>query len=175
MLDQPVAPLAGARRHDLPRAAGRRGLSSPLDSAHDDLAVAIDRHLSAARRQQQPLALLSVGLRHCQGADGQTQPQWLEAVALEMGQRLRARVRRTDCVLWTGGPEYAVVLHDCRQPLALVVQKRMLAGVQGTYRLGPLAVVADVASGCACHPAAGDTGAVLLAAARQARGPLAPG
>jgi GGDEF domain-containing protein len=175
MLDQPAAPLAGARRHDLPRTAGHRAPSSPLDTAHDDLAVAIDRHLAAARRQQQPLALLSVGLRQGQGADGQAQPQWLEAVALELGQRLRARVRRTDCVLWTGGHEYAVVLHACRQTLAMAVQRRLLAGVQGTYRLGPMAVAADVAIGCACHPAAGDTGALLLAAARQARGPLAPG
>jgi GGDEF domain-containing protein len=175
MLDQPVAPMAGARRHDLPRAAGHRALSPPLDSAHDDLAVAIDRHLANARRLQQPLALLSIGLRQCQGADGQPQPQWLEAVALELGQRLRARVRRTDCVLWAGGREYAVVLHDCRQPLALAVQKRLLAGVQGSYRLGPMQVGADVAIGCACHPAAGDTGAQLLAAAQQVRGSLASG
>ena len=173
MLDHPGAALAGVRRHDLPRAAGHRDLSAPPDPAASDLAGAIDRHLAAARRMQLPMAVLAVGLSRCVGIDGRPQPLWQEAVALELGQRLRARVRRTDSVLWPGGREYAVVLHNCRHDMALRVQQRLLAGVSGTYRLGPQPVAAEVAIGCACHPAAGDTGALLLAAAVRARGPLA--
>ena len=173
MLDHPGASLAGVRRHDLPRAAGHRDPSAAPDPAAGDLASAIDRQLAAARRAQLPLAVLAVGLNRCMSLDGRPQPLWLEALALELGQRLRARVRRTDSVLWHGGREHVVVLHNCRHDMALLVQQRLLGGIRGTYRLGPQPVVAEVAIGCACHPAAGDTGAQLLDAALRSRGPLA--
>lgn len=171
MIEHPSALPSGARRHDLPRAASAGSRVLPL-LAEPGLAAGLDRHVALARRMHQPMAVLAVALRTCLGADGQPLPQWLDAVALEVGQRLRARVRNTDTVLWQGGPEYAVVLNNCRPDTAALARLRLLAGVSGTYRLGLTQVQAVVAIGCACHPAAGDSGAQLLAAARLARGPL---
>lgn len=171
MIEHPSAPQAGARRHDLPRTASAGSRVLPLP-AEPGLAAGLDRHVAMARRMHQPMAVLAVGLRRCLGAGGQPLPQWLDAVALELGQRLRARVRNTDTVLWQGGPEYAVVLNNCRPDTAAVARQRLLAGVSGLYRLGLVQVEAVVAIGSACLPAAGDSGAQLLAAARLARGPV---
>lgn len=172
MLDQAPAPLAGARRHDLPRSAGGRAPVMPAEPGLAGLTAAIDRHLGAGRRLRQPLSLLAVGIRSSRHLDGRPAPELLHHLALEAGQRLRARVRGTDTVLWSGPLEFVAVLNDCRHDSARVVQQRLLAGLGEIYRLGADRVTAAIGIGCACHPAAGETGAQLLAAAQQARGPL---
>lgn len=172
MFDPAPAPLIGVRRQDLPRTASGRAPVMPPEPGTAGLAASIDRHLALGRRLRQPVAVLAVAVHGCRRLDGRPAPDLLHLLALEAGQRLRARVRGTDTVLWHDGPAFAVVLNDCRHDLALDVQRRLRAGLGETYRLGPDRVVATVAIGCACHPAAGDSGEQMLAAALAERGPL---
>ena len=174
MFDPTPASLAGVRRHDLPRSASGRAPAMPAEAGIAGLASSIERHLAAARRTRQPLAVLTIAVRRCQQIDGEPVPTLLHPLALEAGQRLRARVRGTDTVLWQSQTEFAVVLNDCRHDRALIVLRRLLTGLGEPYQLGSVRVVPILISGCACHPAAGDTGALLLDAALQARGPVDP-
>lgn len=173
MFDPAPAPLVGVRRQDLPRVASGRAPTMPPEPGSAGLAASIDRQLAMGRRLRHPMAVLAVAVHGCRRLDGRPAAELLHLLALEAGQRLRARVRGTDTVLWDNGPEFAVVLNDCRHDMALGVQQRLLAGLGDRYRLGPDLVVARVAIGCACHPAAGDSGEQVLAAALAARGPVA--
>ena len=101
MFDPTPASLAGVRRHDLPRSASGRAPAMPAEAGIAGLASSIDRHLAAARRTRQPLAVLTIAVRRCQQIDGEPVPTLLHPLALEAGQRLRARVRGTDTVLWS--------------------------------------------------------------------------
>ena len=168
MLDDTPTPLPGARRHDLPRRIDGDAAATP-PPAPPGLCESIDRHLGLARRSHQPLALLAITVRRCDGDDGQPAPGLVDALAVELGHRLRARVRAVDTVLWQRGCDHVVLLQGCRPAAADAAQRRLRAALGGTYRLGPLRAQVQVAIGCACHPAAGDTGRTLLAAALQAR------
>lgn len=162
MLDDPATPLPGARRHDLPIRPGD-------DPPPQVLCDTIDRHLGQARRSHQALALLAVSVLRCDGDDGLPAPGLVEALAVELGHRLQARVRAVDTVLWQGGCDHVVLLQGCRPAAAGAAQRRLRAALDGTYRLGPLRAQVQVAIGCACHPAAGDSGRALLEAALLAR------
>ena len=172
MFDPAPAPLVGVRRQDLPRSASGRAPMMPPEPGTAGLAASIDRHLAMGRRLRQPMAVLAVAVHGCRRLDGRPAPDLLHMLALEAGQRLRARVRGTDTVLWDSGPEFAVVMNDCHPDMAMGVRKRLLASLGEPYRLGPERAVATVAIGCACHPAAGDSGEQMLAAALAARGLL---
>lgn len=88
---------------------------------------------------------------------------------LEVGQRLRGRVRSTDHVLWAGEREFVVTLPATRLDGALTVQRRLAQHLSGAYRIEPELVIVSLRVGCACYPAAGASAAQLLAAAQVAR------
>jgi predicted signal transduction protein with EAL and GGDEF domain len=173
MFDDPRSPLAGERRHDMPRPAAVP-MPQPVGAGGPaTLLSTIDRHLALARRTGQHLALLAVAMQPPQGADGA--PAGLaaalaDALAVEFGHRLRARVRATDVVLWQGGCEHVVLLQPCRQVGGMAARQRLLQALGGTYRLGAERLTVTALIGCASYPAAGDTSAQLLAAALAARG-----
>lgn len=181
MFDDPRSPLAGERRHDRPRpGAGPLPvplpLSLPLPGAGNPatLLATIDRHLALARRAGQHLALLAVAIQPRQAADDTAAAAAgdavAEALATEFGRRLRARVRATDTVLWQGGCDHVLLLQPCRQVGALAARQRLLKALGGPYLLGPLQLDITATIGCASFPAAGETSALLLAAALAARG-----
>lgn len=165
MFDEHRPPLAGERSRDMPRRAPAP-LPLPLD-AGDAVPVlaAIDRHLAMARRTGQHLAVLAVRMVPAQAADGAAAPGPAEPLMLAFGQRLRARVRSTDAVLQLASGEWVALLQPCRHEGALAARRRLLAVLAEPYRLGSANASASARVGCACHPAAGGTSAVLLAAA----------
>lgn len=165
MFDDPRPPLAGERRKDMPRSAiGPTPL--PL-GAVDPAPVlsAIDRHLALARRTGQHLAVLAVRMEPPPWLDG----DGVEGLTQAFGQRLRSRVRATDTVLWQGGGEHVALLLPCRHVGAMSARQRLLGVLGETYWLDSGSVSASARIGCACYPTAGDTAAVLLAAAMAGR------
>ena len=161
--------VTGVRRHDLPRTCTAR--TSPAGSGPGEAAFSarIERHLADCRRLQQQLAVLAIRVDQVNTIDGQPAPGLEESVVLEFGHRLRSRVRATDSVLWLGGCEHGVVLLDCRPDGARAVEQRLNSALGGVYRIGTTLVNTTPAIGVACHPAAGNTGSMLQAAAVDAR------
>jgi predicted signal transduction protein with EAL and GGDEF domain len=178
MFDDPRSPLAGERRHDMPRSAAR---PTPWPLGGTDpasLLTSIDRHLALARRAGQHLALLAVAMQAPQGTDGAPATglagALADALAVEFSHRLRVRVRASDVALWQGGFEHVVLLQPCRHVGAMAARQRLLKALGGSYRLGAERLAVTAAIGCACYPAAGDTSTLLLAAALAARGDHGP-
>lgn len=174
MFDDPPPPIAGVRRHDLPRTSLTWPPLPSTGPGQIPFSTRIDRHLADCRRHGQQLAVLAIGIDSIDTLDGQSAPGLESGVVLEFGHRLRSRVRSTDVVVWLGGREHGVVLLDCRRDGALAVQRRLSLALGGLYRLGPELLAVTLSLGCACYPASGDSGAPLLAAAIDARTQAAP-
>lgn len=88
---------------------------------------------------------------------------------MEMEQRLHSRLRCTDQALWHGEREVMVTLPATRLDGVQAVQQRLAQHLGGAYRIEQALLIVSVRVGSACHPAAGDTATLLLAAARAAR------
>ena len=168
MFDDPRTPLAGVRRHDLPRSADTLPSLPPGAAPAATLLATIDRHLALARRAGQHLALLAVTLDPPAPDAAAPPPALVEALAVEFGNRLRARVRASDTVLWQGGCNHLVLLQPCRHAGAMAARLRLEKALGGIYRLGQTRLAASASIGCASYPAAGDTATQLLAAALAA-------
>lgn len=169
MFEDPPPPIAGVRRHDLPRT---RLDWAPLPTAgpgQRPFSALIDRQLADCRRYGQQLAVLTMGIDSINTIDGQPAPGLESGVVLEFGHRLRSRVRGTDVVVRLGGRDHGVVLLDCRREGARAVQQRLSMALGGLYRLGPDLLAVTLSVGCACFPASGGDGAQLLAAALDSR------
>lgn len=161
----PRPPLAGERRSlggAVPQPLRAGGPAAVLS--------AIDRHLAQARRSGQPLAVLALRMNRLSSPEHAPGASQADALVLAFGQRLRARVRSSDTVLWQGDSEWVALLQPCRHAGALAARQRLLGVLSEPYRLGQEDWRVSASIGCACHPAAGDTSALLLGAALAGRG-----
>jgi GGDEF domain-containing protein len=130
----------------------------------------IERQLAACRRSQSPLAVLSVWIDAVDTGEAQPPPtELLPTVALEVGNRLRSRVRATDAVTWVGEREFAAVLGDASGDGARAAQRRLLRELGGSYRIDARLVSVTVSIGLAVYPSGGTDGPSLAHAARVSR------
>lgn len=136
---------------------------------HHGLDGQLDRQLGECRRSHEPLGLLSIVIDRIAGADGVPSIAHQDAVMVEVGQRLRSRLRATDQVMWQGEREFVVTLPATQLDGVQAVQQRLTQHLGGAYRIEQALLIVSLRVGSACYPTAGATAGQLLAAAVAAR------
>lgn len=151
-------PLGRTPPQPLTREAGH--LSWPPLASTDLMGFVrlVDYQLRLVRRQHQALAVLALRVGHLalevtQDGEGpaEVNDETEAALLLELGRRLRLRLRAQDSVAWLGGRDFGVVLLCVNEAQARTVAARLSRVVGGRYCLGRTLLSAQVAVGVAAQ------------------------
>jgi diguanylate cyclase (GGDEF)-like protein len=121
------------------------------------------REMSAASRQNKPLAVLFVDLDGFSQVNDTLGHAAGDQLLVRTAQRLRGCVRTSDIVARLGGDEFAVVLGDIRQASdAAVAARNIIETLSGLFETEYSSVFVSASIGIAVFPADGATAEELL-------------
>lgn len=133
------------------------------------LSEAIERSIARAQRSGQPLAVLALDLDGFKAINDRLGHPAGDATLLEVADRLRRAIRRSDVVARLGGDEFAVIATEAggRGPMARLA-RRISAALVAPITLAEGEARIGVSVGIAFYPADGETTDQLLARADEA-------
>lgn len=133
------------------------------------LSEALERSLARAQRTGQPVAMLALDLDGFKAINDRLGHPAGDATLLEVADRLRRAIRRSDVVARLGGDEFAVVAAESggRAPMARLA-RRIAAALAAPISLAGGDVSIGVSIGIAFHPGDGATTEQLLSRADEA-------
>ena len=130
------------------------------------LAEALERAIARAERSGQPLAVLCLDLDGFKAINDRYGHPAGDATLLEVAERLRRTIRRSDLAARLGGDEFAVIAADLNGPAPVArLARRLGAALRGPIALNDVTALIDVSIGVAFYPGDGDTTEQLLARA----------
>jgi diguanylate cyclase (GGDEF)-like protein/PAS domain S-box-containing protein len=133
------------------------------------LAEALERAIARAERTGQPLAVLCLDLDGFKAINDRYGHPAGDATLLEVAERLRRTIRRSDLAARLGGDEFAVIAADLSGPAPVArLARRLGAALRGPIALEAATALIDVSIGVAFYPGDGDTTEQLLARADMA-------
>jgi diguanylate cyclase (GGDEF)-like protein len=133
------------------------------------LSEALERALARAHRTGQPVAVLALDLDGFKAINDRLGHPAGDATLLEVADRLRGAIRRSDVVARLGGDEFAVVAGEAggRTPMARLA-RRIAAALAVPINLAAEGVTIGVSIGIAFHPGDGATSEQLISRADEA-------
>jgi diguanylate cyclase (GGDEF)-like protein len=129
----------------------------------------LQRSVDAGKRSGFPFCLLILDLDRFKSVNDTYGHAAGDTLLVEVADRLRRLMRRSDFVSRLGGDEFAVVLHNVGRPgsVSRFIEK-LVARLAPPYTLGGHLVSAGVSVGAALFPSDGETGEELVAKADRA-------
>ena len=133
------------------------------------LSEALERSLARAQRTGQPIAVLALDLDGFKAINDRLGHPAGDAALLEVADRLRRAIRRSDVVARLGGDEFAVIATESggRAPMARLA-RRIAAALAAPIHLAGVEANIGVSIGIASHPGDGETTEQLLSRADEA-------
>ena len=126
----------------------------------------LEQALSSARRRGRPLAVIALDLDDFKGVNDTLGHDAGDRLLCEVARRLVRDCRRSDTVARFGGDEFAILLEDLAQPDdALLVGRKVLAGLAEPFRDGNRELRSTASLGVAVFPRHGRTADDMLKAA----------
>ncbi|MEK0083561.1 diguanylate cyclase domain-containing protein [Benzoatithermus flavus] len=133
------------------------------------LAEALDHAIARARRTGQPVAVLVLDLDGFKAVNDRHGHPAGDAALVEVADRLRRTVRRSDIVARLGGDEFAVVAGELKGPAPVLrLARRIVAALTTPMRLEAAEVPIGVSIGVAFFPGDGETPEDVLGHADRA-------
>src|SRR5258708_12558856 len=125
---------------------------------HDRLEHAIH----AARRRNEPLALLLIDLDQFKAVNDSFGHHVGDALLTQVGPRFQTHLRETDTVARLGGDEFAVILPGTDHSAAGRVATTLLKALERPFVVEAEALPIGASVGIAMYPAHGESASVLL-------------
>jgi diguanylate cyclase (GGDEF)-like protein len=123
----------------------------------------IDQAIHQADRELVPAALLLLDLDRFKEVNDTLGHHYGDQLLVQVGERLRGRLRQVDTVARLGGDEFAVLLPRIQTAEgAVAVASKLLAGFDEPFRLEDLALEVEASIGVAVYPEHGSDPDELL-------------
>jgi len=116
------------------------------------LADRLRQAMALGQRNRAPLALFFVDLDHFKEVNDTYGHAHGDSLLMQVGERLRAAVRKSDTVARLGGDEFALVLPDSDAGASAVIAEKILATLAEPFVVEGTSIPAGASIGIAIYP-----------------------
>jgi len=128
----------------------------------------IEHAIVSSQRTRQPFAVMFMDLDGFKAVNDACGHQTGDALLVEVGNRIRGRLRAQDTLARLGGDEFVLLAHVDEPQDAAMLAETIVAEVDRPYRIDALDLHVTVSVGIALYPADGDSERELMAHADAA-------